>query len=57
MDFLPGLVAPRVGVSVTEVISLVPFTFLSFTLCIFCLLLLAQCSKHYIQHLYFVSGV
>ena len=37
--------------------SHVPFTFLSFTFCIFCLILLAQCSKHYFQQSYFVSGV
>jgi len=59
LDFLPGLVASRVGdVAPNWVNKLtVPFTFLSFILLFSLCLLLARCSKHLIQHLLSVPGV
>jgi hypothetical protein len=53
VDFLLGLVAPRVGdVAPNWVNKLpVPFAFLSFILLYYLCLLLARCSKHLIQHL------
>jgi len=52
VDFLLGLVAPRVGDVTPNWVKklLVPFTFLSFILLFYVCLLLARCSKHLIQH-------
>ena len=52
VDFLPSLVASRVGDVASNWVNKlpVPFTLLSFILLFYLCPLLARCSKHLIQH-------